>query len=108
MLNYSLVTKAKQQIAKVREPIYWLPLFEPGGPPLADEKRARFSAACTKLREDMRQAKYDAMMAAIRVRHAFFEEMEALGIEGYVGLISAINRGDPRADCAITKCDEWR
>jgi hypothetical protein len=108
MLNHSLVTKVKQQIAKAREPIFWLPLFEPGGPPLADEKKTRFSDACGKLFADMKQAKIDAMMEAIDVRHAFFKEMEALGIEGYVRLMEAINRGDPRADCAITKGDEWR
>jgi hypothetical protein len=70
--------------------------------PLTKETGARVYDACIKLREDMSQAKYDAAMAAIRVRHAFFEEMEALGIEGYVGLMRAINSEDPRADCALT------
>jgi hypothetical protein len=47
----------------------------------------------------MEQAKYEATDAAIQVRLAFFKEMEALGIEGYVGLSYAINSGDPRANC---------
>lgn len=94
MLNHSLVTKAKQKIAMVREPIFWLPLFEPGGAPVAKEKCARFSDACGKLHEDMQKAKYEATGAAIRVRHAFFDEMEALGIEGYVGLSYAICSGN--------------
>jgi hypothetical protein len=101
MLNHSLVTKAKQKIAKARDPIHWLPLVEPRGTPLAEEKRARFSYACGNLRKDMRQAEFDAVMAAIHVRHAFL-------IDGYVGLMSAINGGERLADGALKKCDKWR